>query len=118
MVAANRQGLPAKPNPSQFTTVRFGHQKHLSARFFDVYPLVSSVAQTVPKTALPKDLFGAIKALNKEMNAVILAHYYQDADIQDIADYLGDSLGLSQQDRKSTRLNSSHVSQSRMPSSA
>lgn len=31
------------------------------------------------------------------MNAVILAHYYQDADIQDIADYLGDSLGLAQQ---------------------
>jgi quinolinate synthase len=46
---------------------------------------------------LPKDLFGAIADLKREMNAVILAHYYQDADIQDIADYLGDSLGLSQQ---------------------
>jgi quinolinate synthase len=47
---------------------------------------------------LPKqDLFEAIAQLKREMNAIILAHYYQDADIQDVADYLGDSLGLSQQ---------------------
>jgi quinolinate synthase len=42
------------------------------------------------------ELTTAIEKLKKEKNAVILAHYYQTGDIQDIADYVGDSLALAQ----------------------
>ena len=43
------------------------------------------------------ELGSRIKTLKKERNAVILAHSYERPEVQDIADYVGDSLGLSQQ---------------------
>jgi len=46
------------------------------------------------------DLFNEIKILKEKKNAIILAHYYQDSDIQDVADFIGDSLALAQKAEK------------------
>ncbi|MFN7684287.1 MAG: quinolinate synthase NadA [Oligoflexia bacterium] len=48
------------------------------------------------------DLFSEIERLKKQKNAVILAHYYQEPDIQDVADFVGDSLELARAAQRST----------------
>src|SRR5258708_5331330 len=56
----------------------------------------------VAAPALPLDLEDAIDRLKKERNAVVLAHYYQESEIQDVADFIGDSLQLAQAAAKTT----------------
>ena len=57
-----------------------------------------------PAPAIPPglDLEEEIRRLKRERDAVLLAHYYQEGDIQDLADFLGDSLQLAQEARKTT----------------
>jgi quinolinate synthase len=69
-----------------------------------VTPTAASAATLAPPEPAPidpsLDLVAEIRRLRTERKAVILAHYYQDGEIQDLADYVGDSLGLSQQAAK------------------
>lgn len=62
--------------------------------------MTDTIAAPRTTTAEPTDRQGLLEAIDRlrtERNAVILAHYYQEGAIQDVADYVGDSLGLSQQ---------------------
>jgi len=54
------------------------------------------MSTTAPRVDPSLDLDAEIRRLKKERNAVLLAHYYQESDIQDVADFLGDSLQLAQ----------------------
>ena len=60
-------------------------------------PLAAKAPRTTPLPDLPDDIEDEIVRLKREQNAVILAHYYQESEIQDLADFVGDSLQLSQQ---------------------
>jgi quinolinate synthase len=55
-----------------------------------------SEALRLPPDDSPEDLEEAILRLKEEQNAVLLAHYYQDSEVQDLADFVGDSLALAQ----------------------
>jgi quinolinate synthase len=60
---------------------------------------------TISVPADPVTLVGEIRRLKQERGAVLLAHYYQEAEIQDLADFVGDSLELARQaDRADARV--------------
>jgi quinolinate synthase len=61
-----------------------------------MYPIITKEPAVTPLKSIPKvDYETEISRLRKSMNAVILAHYYQEDDIQDLADHVGDSLELA-----------------------
>ena len=59
-------------------------------------PLGKAPTTSSPPLPSPADLDDAIRTLKRERNAVILAHFYQESELQDLADHVGDSLQLAQ----------------------
>ena len=57
---------------------------------------MSTTPPVDPAEVFPDDLEAAILDLKREQNAVLLSHYYQESEIQDLADFVGDSLALAQ----------------------
>src|SRR6188768_2938866 len=62
---------------------------------------MNTVLLQPPPISPALDLFAEVERLKRELNAVILAHYYQDSDIQDLADFVGDSLELARAAQRS-----------------
>jgi quinolinate synthase len=58
--------------------------------------MTSASPNAADPRGLPEDLESAILELKHERNAVLLAHYYQESEVQDLADFVGDSLALAQ----------------------
>src|SRR5450432_1755824 len=70
-----------------------------------LFPCLSPAPSGVPANPMAialdtLDLEADVRRLKKELNAVILAHYYQESEIQDVADFVGDSLALAQEAAK------------------
>ena len=61
----------------------------------DVQDIIARRNEGIDLSMIPRNLEEEILRLKKEMNAVLLAHYYQESEIQDLADFVGDSLELS-----------------------
>jgi quinolinate synthase len=76
------------------------HRPSGNGRYHGVTGMIVDVQAREADISAAIDVEAEVRRLKRELNAVILAHYYQESEIQDLADFIGDSLQLSQQAAK------------------
>ena len=95
-ISLHRILITEKASDKEYFYERYQHPIITNKKFFKRKFFIIDIRLKTLSTMDKENLIAEINRLRQEKNAVIMAHYYQTGDIQDIADYVGDSLALAQ----------------------
>lgn len=91
--------MTVRPSPGAARPAGARLTEPLAANYLES-TMATTESDILSRAELIAQLQGEIKMLARQKNAVVLAHNYERAEVQDVADYVGDSLGLSREAAK------------------